>query len=227
MADIKISGSTKAKAVDPLAGQFGGDSSAYAADAAEVTVSEDSLLVLRTMAEELINAERAVAAAENELKKKIAQLHDIQEVRLPNLMERVGLPKFEFLDRTTGLTLIIKFESDKWRVTLPPLKDKQGNLQPDGEEKRAKIMAWLRSVNLGGIIDKDMEVPLGLEDDTRVAEIVTAFKTAFPDLDPAVKEGVNQKRLQSQVSRLLKAGKSVHEDLVVQPIRKATVNAKK
>lgn len=225
--DLKISGATKAPRKSALASQFSAkDASAYAADAERVTISGDSLQVLQAMAEELLTEERAVKTAAAELQKAIARLYDVQEVRLPNLMERVKLPKFEFYDRTTGLTLIIKFESEKWRVTLPSLKDKDGDPYPEAETKRANIYAWLREVDLGAIIDKDMTVPLGLEADDRVAEIVTAFKATFPELDPAVKEGVNQKRLQAAVSRMLKAGKAVHEDLVVQPIRRAVVNKK-
>lgn len=227
MTDVKVSGASRAK-VDPLASQFGGgDASAYAADATDTVLTADSLQVLQALAEELISEERAVAAAELALKQAIERLYDVQEKRLPDLMERVSLPKFEFFDRATGRTLIIKFESEKWRVTLPALKDKQGVEHPEAEQKRVNIMAWLRQINLGGIIDKDLTVPLGLEADDRVAEIVTAIKEAFPALDPAVKEGVNQKRLQSQVSKLLKDGKTVHEDLVVQPIRRAVVNVKK
>jgi hypothetical protein len=141
------------------------------------------------------------------------------------MMEKNGLPKFEFLDRTTGATLIIKLESDKWRVTMPPLKDKDGEPYPNAEENRAAIFEWLRE-RLGGIIDKDFKVPLGLLDDEATQALVEAFRAANPTLDPAIKEDVNQKRLQSQVTRLLKDGKTVHEALQVKAIRQAKVVSK-
>lgn len=190
-------------------------------------VEGDSLKMLQALAQELIDADKAVFAAGISLQRAISAHAEISEVKLPDLMERHQLPKFEFFDKDTGRTLIIKFESNKWRVTMPPKKDKEGNEYPDWEAKHARIFAALRELGLGGIIDKEVSVPAGLVDDEKIAALVEHIKNLDSTLDPAVIEAVNQKRLQSQVNRLLKDGKKVPDDLDVRPIRKATATAKK
>jgi hypothetical protein len=219
---LKVEGASPAiKRKAPRVEEFDAD------DLERKPVALDGLKALQSMAEELIVCTREVVRASNALKAAQGALKSVQEERLPDLMEANGLTKFEFIDRTTGLTLTIKLESGKFRVMLPAIdEDEDGNPNPLGVEKRHDILEWLRSIGLQGIIDKELKVKLNLLDDEIVAEIVAELKKMHPELDSTVKEGVHQKRLQSQVNRLLKDGQKVHEALIVEPIRKANVAKK-
>jgi hypothetical protein len=216
------------KAASALAGQLATGSVDYdPADLEGKAVEGDSLRMLQALAQELVDADKAVFAAGISLQRAVSAHAEISEVKLPDLMERHQIPKFEFLDKETGRTLIIKLESNKWRVTMPPKKDHEGNEYPGWQEKHDRIFAGLRAIGLGGIIGKIIEVPAGLMSDELVATVCEHIKTLDNTLDPAVIEGVHQARLQSQINALLKDGKKVPEDLDIRPIRKVKATAKK
>lgn len=227
MSDVTVTGATRGKAkASALAKQYGtGAAADYAADSSEQAVSEDSLPALQALAEELLNEERGVADCVAALKKAVDRLADVQEKRLPDLMEKFGMEKFYFLDKTTGLRRVIKLES-KWRVSMPPLKDDEGNHYPENEVKRKAIYEWFRGIGLAGIIKKDMLVPMGLVPDAVAMEIMAEFKETHPNLDPGLSEKIEPATLTAQVSRLKDAGKAVHEDIVVKPLRRAKVTNK-
>lgn len=194
---------------------------AYAADAeGEKAVEGDSLTVLRALAEELFNTERRIAKLTQELADEAKGLGDIQEKRLPDLMDRHNMPSFQFFDVTTGITHTIKRE-DKWRVSMPANK-------PENFGKRKLIFDWFRSPDIGlaGVIKKGVVAAVGTRSDEFVGGIIAKLKQEFPDLDVSVEEKIEPATLTAQVSRLKDAGKNVHEDLNVAPLRRAVVSAK-
>lgn len=200
------------------------DYSAYEADADASRPTDDvSLDQLKAMAQEVLNAEADVARCKRDLQRAELSLYDIQCKRLPDVMERKQLPSFSFIDARG--TMEMELESN-WRVTMPPLKDKQGNEYAGAEEKRKAIMEWFRAIGQGGLITKEGRIPLGLMSDADVLAIFDAIRQIKEGLEPALKEEINQKRLEAQVRRLKKAGKDVHEDIVCTPVRKVSVTIK-
>jgi hypothetical protein len=230
MADVlKVEGATKARRQSPLAGQLatnGVDVSAYAADSSGTALPGDSLKALQALAQELIDAEGEVLRKARALQVAADALSDIQERRLPDLLEEHGLPKFEFVDKTTGNHYIIKLETG-WRVQMPPLRDKDGNEFPENLEKRKRIFEWFRSIGKGGIIKKEMTVPMGLMPDGDAVAIMTKLKELYPTLDPGLTEEIHHSTLKSQVRQLKDKEETVHEDIICTPIRKAAVQNKK
>lgn len=221
---LHVEGASTPKKFNPLASQLAGastDASAYEADSTEKAIEGDSLALLQGLAAEMINEGRAVLKAERDLKDAQMRYADVAEKRLPDLMERFSLPKFEFLDRTTGLKLIIKLESDKWRVSMPPMKDDQGNALPENFVKRKQILEWIRAGGNAGSIKKAIQIQAGLLADDKVSALVEELNSMHPELDVGVDEKIEPATLTALVTRLLKAGKEVHEALQVKPVRQA------
>lgn len=202
------------------------DSAAYAADSGSAPVAGDSLAMVQALAQELINEETAVARAEAQLKAAQKRLADVQEHRLPDLMQAHGLDKFEFVDRVTRRSYVIEFES-KWRVGLPPLKDKDGHPYVDAPAQRRAIFDWLRERGLAGIIRKNIELNVGLLPDSLVEMMVKVLKMEYQNIDIDVAQDIHPSTLTAQVRRMLDADENVHENLQVTPIRRAKVKQPK
>jgi hypothetical protein len=224
---LKLEGATKRAAKNALAGQLASsdDAAAYAADVTEKAVSEDSLQNLRALAAELLDAAREVTRINNQLQKATARLADIQEHKLPDLMDANEIPRFDFMDSTTGTRYIIENKAN-WRVSMPPLRDKDGNTYPENVGKRKAIMSWFREIGLGGIIKKEVSAPLGRMRDEDVEALVTDIKSRHPELELGISEEIHPSTLKSQVRTLKDAGKDVHEDLQVTPVRTAAITVK-
>lgn len=228
MSDLKVEGATKRRVKSGADSQLasGIDTSAYEADSSGPALQADSLKALQSLAQELVDAEAEVQRRARSLSQATEALADIQEKRLPDLLEEHGLPRFEFVDRTTGDHYTIKLETG-WRVQMPPLRDKDGNEFPENLEKRKAIFEWFRSIGKGGIIKKEMSVPMGLMPDAKAVEIMTAFKEANPTLDPGLTEEIHHSTLKSQVRKLKDEDEHVHEDITCTALRKAAVQRKK
>lgn len=224
---VKVEGATKPRRKSALDAALasGSDMSAYEADSTGPALAQDSLAALQALAQELINAEVDVIMKARALQIAQSALDDVQERRLPDLLEEYGLPKFEFIDRTTGRKYVIKLETG-WRAQMPPLRDKEGNEFPENLEKRKAIFEWFREIGLGGIIKKEMSVPMGLIADEKAVEVMTKVKELFPNLDPGLTEEIHHSTLKSQVKRLKEQDKDVHKDIICTAIRKANVTQK-
>lgn len=217
--DLRVSGATKARPASKIAGALTTNGDIDYGGAGESPITGDSLSLVRGLAATLVERLTSVQRAEAALEKAKKELEDIAERRLPDLMQQHGLPKFEFLDETTGNLYTIKLEADKWRVSMPAN-------DPENEPKRREIFQWLRMVDLGGIIQKNMVVPLGLVGDNQATDLMIEFKTAHPDLEPGLEEKVHPSTLTSQISKLKNKGIDVHPALNVLPVRRATVKGK-
>lgn len=203
------------------------DYSAYT-DAADAPVTEDTLSMLRRLAQEQMDAERRVEALTTQLKNAVAEYEAIcggefTVGKLPTIMEHHGLPDFEFIDGVTGDRLKITYH-DKLKVALPTMQ--VGKKMVKDPVKCKIVYDWFRSIGLAGIIDKELIVPVGLESDEVVLKLAALIKESAPDLEVAVSEEIHHSRLASQVKQRVDAGKSVHELLRVTPVKVSTAKLK-
>jgi hypothetical protein len=151
-------------------------------------------------------------------------LADVQEKRLPDLMEKHGLTKFNFVDKTSGITRTIEL-INKWAVSMPAKQGKTAD--PAWMTKHAAIYEWLVSIGKGGVIKKDFVAPLGLVSDEDAAKLVEAFKATHPDIDVKLDKYVEPATLTALISTMKDAGESVSEFLQVKPRREAKVKGGK
>lgn len=203
-----------------LSGMLAKDDQAYGDDAGAAPVSKDSLPALRALAEEMLTLEREVARRAKMWEEAVADLADVQENRLPKLMEANELNNFGFIDKTTGRHLTIKLDS-KWRVQLPTIQVGKKFVRDEAACK--PVYDWFRQIGLSGIIKKVVEVPAGLMPDDQVGALMESIKEQFPELDPGLIEKIEPATLTSQVTKLKDDGKNIHEALRVTPIKRAVV----
>lgn len=221
---VTVEGASDAPKVNPLAGQLAGKTGTtegYEGFDAKPAVTDDTLAALRSLAQELINYQRQLATAEAAVVAARELLAGVQEKKLPDMMERHGLPRFDFVDKTTGEKMIMEFISDKWRVAMPPKQGKTAD--PQWRTKHSAIYEWIETIGKGSAIKRDMLVPLGLMKDEDAAKVADAFKKEHPDLDVALSKYVEAATLTAMVSKLKNAGENVSEHLKVTPIREVRV----
>lgn len=222
---LRVAGTTGGKRktfLDEQLAKPGDTATAYEADdAVERPVEGDSLKALQALAQEYLTAEREVARTAADYARAQEALADVQERRLPDLMSRHSLPSFQFVDTDTGVTTTIKYESG-WRVRMPPKQDEEGNPLQDNIEKRKAICQWFRDIGLGGIVRKEVKIACGLKPDAEVVALMADIQERT-GLEPGLVEDVHSSTLRAQVRRRKEKGEDVHEDIVCQPIHKATV----
>lgn len=224
---VTIEGATQPEKVSALQGQFASgavDAAAYAGFAGEAQVTGDNLAALSAMAEELVACERNLADAMAEVVKAKNALADVQEKRLPDLMESASMDKFTFTDRTTGIKRVIEL-INKWAVSMPPKSGKTAD--PQWATKHEAIFNWLAEIGNGAVLKKVVEANLGLASDEVAKHVAEIIKAAEPDLEVTIEKYVEPATLTALISRMKDAGESVHEFLQVKPRREAKVKAGK
>ena len=190
-------------------------------DATEKTaLNEATLESLQAMAQDLLNRERAVIEAENEVLKAKKDLAEIKENELPTILEKYGLDNFSFKDKITGLWRKIEIKNG-YRVSLPPKTGQ--NADPDWKKKHEMVMAWLTEIGKGGNIKKNFEIAAGLMSDEEITEVGNAIKAHFPDLDLAVLKFIEPMTLKKIVSTMMDAGEKVHEFINVKAFHEAKI----
>jgi hypothetical protein len=203
------------------------DTSAFAAfvDSNKAEVTTDSMAALSSLAEELLTRERALAKAMAAVVQANEDLRKVAEELLPDLMESYSLARFDFVDKVTGIKRTIELHKDKWRVAMPPKSGK--NADPAWQMKHDAIYEWLESVGQAAVIKKDLEAPLGLLPDDKVAEVAGKFKELYPDVDVAVKKYVEPATFTAMINKRLKNNEAVNEYVVTKPVREAKVKGAK
>lgn len=199
---------------------------AMAADAGQAQaehVTENTLDALRNLAQLVVDGEREVEEIAKKLKKAAESLAEIQEGRLPKLMQQHGLERFDFIDNTTGLKQTIKIE-DKLRVSMPSTKVGQRFIVDVAACK--PIYAWLREIGEAGSVKKTIDIPAGLIADERLIALMEHIKKFDESLEPGLAEKIEPATLTALVTRLREGGKNIHEALKVTPVLKAKVSAK-
>lgn len=220
---LKVEGASEAPKKSALAGQIAGkgaDLSAYEQFAQPEAIEGDSLESLRALAQELLSLERGLVTAQAAAVKAAKDLAAVQEDRLPKLMEKHSLKKFEFKDATTGITRTIEY-IEKWRVAMPPKSGK--TMDPQWRSKHDAIFAWLGEIGKAGIIKKEIVASLGLMADDKASDVLKAFKEKNPELDVAFEKYIEPATLTALVSRMKDAGDTVNEFVKATPVNEARV----
>jgi hypothetical protein len=104
-------------------------------------VESVTLDALRTMCQEMMNLESEILERDLATKKLLKQLADLQENRLPKVMEQSQLPEFRFKDARTGIETIIRIKDDI-RVQLPTMP--KGKAFVADPVARKPIYEWFR-----------------------------------------------------------------------------------
>lgn len=220
---VRVRGASKAPkvaAVNAVLAKADSKDADYGDDAVKPAVTADQTLAITALAQELVTAQREVTVREDALKKAEKALADIQENRLPKMMQQYNMWRVDFTDESTGLKQIIKRTEDV-RVSLPTRKD--GNKFVADHEARKPIWAWLRDDGQGGVIKKTIEVATGRYPDERAAALMDHIKNFDKTLDPGLSEKVEPATLKALIKKMREAGKNIHEAIRVEPFQIAKV----
>jgi hypothetical protein len=192
---------------------------AYEADAGLAPPDHNIRQAINFLIQELFNRRRAVDAAAAALRDAQDALADVQERRLPDMMQEMGIPangSIDHVDEYTGEHFKIKLVQGLM-VSQPPVQD---------VSRRDAIYAWLRRIGQGGLIKKTATAVLGQRSDDEVAGVVADFKQAYPDIDITVADRVEAASFSKLVRTLKERGENIDENVSVTPFREARISAK-
>jgi hypothetical protein len=226
MTAVSIEGKSKAPKKSVLAGALAKAGPVdYGEDAeANKPVEGVTLDALRTMCQEMLNLEAEIATRNEATAKLTKQLADLQENRLPKVMEQNQLPEFRFKDARTGIETIIRIKDDI-RVQLPTMP--KGKAFVRDPEACKPVYAWFKSNGMGAILDKEFVVPVRHLTEEQIVMLMTQVKELDPTLDGAVVEDINAQTLKATVKRIREEGKlQLPEAIKVTPIKQAKTFAK-
>lgn len=189
----------KARAAAPALAPVNADDYAGYIDAGQDAVAPDSLAAVRGMAISLMDKERAVEAAKTILEKAEAELRQVREHDLPDLMEQFELPSFSFKDESSGAVMKVSIGKEM-RVSLP-------------KDNRPAGFAWLRKNKLASIIKTDVVIAVGRDAKGLPKKINTAVRKIDKTLKGVFQEKVEPATLKATIVALLEKGINVPLDI--------------
>lgn len=158
-------------------------------------LSEGSMARLKELADLQDQRTKTVEDLEKKLKKAEADLNEIRDRQLPELMDELGLAAFSTKDGELSITV-----SEELTVALP--KD---------EVKRQHGLGWLEKNDMGGIIERDVSVNFSLEQEKQAEDLAKELeKLGFI---PRIERSVHASRLKANLKECLKLGKKVPLEL--------------
>jgi len=137
-------------------------------------------------------ATKRVADAEAELSRANAELREIAERQIPELMDEMGLSTFTTRD---GLVVEVK---DKLRHSIP-------------KDRRAEAHAWLIANGHGAVVKRDVLVRLGVESGDRADQARHLLEAA--GFEPSTAEKVEPATMGALLDELLERGEDVPLEL--------------
>lgn len=157
----------------------------FAADAAPDDPTNDELKQIAALAARQVNLEQEIADLNERLSALTADLRDVSDRALPELMMSVGMKKFVLVD---GSTVNVK-------------GDVTASIRADFT---AQAVAWLDGKGLGDVVKDEIKVSLGKGE----ASFSQAILQAIRDLgfDPSEKYSVHPSTLKSLVKEQLAKG---------------------
>ena len=152
--------------------------------------SEDGLAQLSRLAEEQLERQKAVAAAEAELEKRKDELRETAEVAIPELMEELGIETF-----TTSNGLKVSVKEDIRASILAANK--------------AQAFQWLRDNGHSAIIKRIVKVQFGMGEDDQAEQAIEALG----DLPVEDESNVHWQTLCRFAREMLSEGQEIPEEL--------------
>jgi len=166
---------------------------------------KDFLGRITTMAELLIEQEKAVADAEAKVVEAKELARRTREEDLPQLMKEAGLEDFTLADGSK-----VKVDDDL-TCTIT-------------EANRETAFAWLAKQKLDGVIKTSVIISFGKEERKQAVKFIEGLRKK--GLEPELKEGVHPQTLKSLLKEQLANGVKVPwEPFSLRPFLKASVKA--
>lgn len=159
----------------------------------EALPKADRLSELSKMAEALRLAEAQAAQIQEQLAAAQAQIAELSERQIPELMDQLGMAEFKLKGGAT--VAVVKSLS----VTLPPATKEAAH-------------DWLEANGHSGLIKRKVEVSFTREQQDRARSLATQLKGEYDDVKMDRK--VEPSTLKAFVAGLLKDGKPVPTDLI-------------
>lgn len=147
----------------------------------------DLLARISELANVQVKAEKAVEAAEKALEERKAELRQIAEVQLPQLMEEAKMAEFTTSD---GLKVSVK---ENIRASIPAAK-------------QAEAFAWLQAHDHADLIKREIKIDFDRTQEEQCAGVMRALNEQFQGLRMDLKRSVNPMTLSSFVRERLEAG---------------------
>lgn len=159
------------------------------------TTDNSQLSDLNRLAEEQVKAEIALEEAQKVLNKAQQDLKEINERRLPEAMEAIGIKEFT---TQNGLKITIK---DIVRASIP-------------KNHAHEALEWLRTNGAESLIKNNVVMTFGRGQDEQVEKLVAEMLERFGDQTVAHNEGVHAQTLSKYVRECLEEGKEIPLELL-------------
>lgn len=167
--------------------------------------TDEQLSRIAVLAKSQLALEQEVAALEERLKAKNAELRAVREVDLPEAMSQAGCSAYKLED---GSAVTVKRD---WAVSI----------QKDRQEK---AFAWLEEQNLDSIIKRDLRVQFGRGEGSAADTLVAYLMQNYAGNQPTDKRGVHPQTLKATIKEQLARQVAVPTELFsLVPLRWAEV----
>jgi len=153
--------------------------------------SDDALAELSRLADAQLEAQKAVARAEQDLKDRQAELRRIAEELIPERMEEMGIETFT---TTSGVKISVK---EQIRASILAAN-------------KAAAFRWLREEGHEALIKRIVKLQFGMGQDAQAQEAIDRLGPDY-DIDDDCK--VEPMTLKKFVREMLEEGQEVPEDL--------------
>lgn len=159
-------------------------------DEKSTEISGDILTKLSAMAEEQLKAEKAVADAEEVLKKKTEILRDIAERQIPDMMNEVGMQEFK---TKSGLVIKVK---ETLHASVSGDKGQQG-------------ISWLDENGHGDLIKRCFVVEFKKDEEKWANKFASDLRKRKRAINVVEKKDVHNRTLVSFLTERLEEGENI------------------
>ena len=172
-------------------------------ESVEISVSNDALQQIATLANTQLLLEKNIAAMEEQLKQTNELLRKVQEIDLPNAMAEAGMKAFTL---NNGAKITIK---DDVAVSIP-------------KDQKYQAYQWLRDNGFGDVIKHNVVVEFGKEDDDAAIRLMQYCEKQGKHAED--QQSVHSQTLKALVKEQLAKGKEIPLDLFgAYPYSKAVI----
>lgn len=186
------------------------DSAAYEDHASE-PISEQSMDMLRALVREQRSLQDNVDRLDAELRAAERALAEVQEQRLPSLMEANGLESFNFVDET-GRRFTVKTGERVFASIKCPHKLRKTDSVCDA--CRSVVNQWLVEIGSEGVIKNEVVAPFGPGSDED-AQLAVRLLQHHLNIEAGISKRVEPATLRAIVETRLREGLAVSDGIAV------------